>query len=57
MALSSLNLWLHTVPLKGNVALAHNFPQVKWLLDRVTSGLSGKLRKHSTRYAIVVESR
>ena len=33
------------------------FPWVKWLLDRVTSGSSGKLRKHSTWYANVVESR
>ena len=33
------------------------FPWVKWLLDRVTSGSSGKLRKHSTRYTSVVESR
>ena len=45
------------VPLKCNVTLARNFPRVKRLLDRVTSGSSGKLRKHLTRYASVVESR
>ena len=33
------------------------FPQVKGLLDRVTSGLSGELRKYLTRYSTVGESR
>ena len=45
-----------TVPLKCYVILAHNFPRVKWLLDRVISGSSGKLRKYSTRYASDVVS-
>ena len=47
----------NTVLLKGNVALARNFPRVKRLLDRVTSGLSGKPRKCLTRYSRVGESR
>ena len=47
----------HTVPFKCNIALTRNFPQVKGLLDRVTSGSSGELRKCLTRYSRVGESR
>ena len=41
----SSNVMLHSLTI---------FPCVKWLLNTVMSGLSGKLRKHSTQYSSVI---